>query len=151
MHNERKVSWKTKGQNLACYQYLGACCLHFVMPVHFSMLEWKDFPGKSFPSAHCGRERGRILWSDRAIRQYTPLFAESGGKSHTLPVDTQSCHVENTRAMLPGSTLLSSLKIPHGQLFCGPHFDIIFMLLSFIVFLFYTFMQTFLYESWLVD
>lgn len=50
--------------------------------------------------------------------------------------------------MLPRSTLLSSLKTHHGQLFCGLRFDIIFMLLFFIVFLFYTFMQTFLYKSW---
>lgn len=39
VHNERKVSSKTKGQNLACYQYLEASCLHFVMRVHFSVLE----------------------------------------------------------------------------------------------------------------
>lgn len=39
VHNERKVSSETKGQNLACYQYLEASCLHFVMRVHFSVLE----------------------------------------------------------------------------------------------------------------
>lgn len=39
VHNERKVSSKTKGQNLSRYQYLGASCLHFVMRVRFSVLE----------------------------------------------------------------------------------------------------------------
>lgn len=39
VHHVRKVSSETKGQNLACYQFLEALCLHFVMRVHFSVLE----------------------------------------------------------------------------------------------------------------
>lgn len=39
VHDERKVSSKTKGQSLACHQYLEAPCLRFVMRVRFSALE----------------------------------------------------------------------------------------------------------------
>lgn len=75
VHNERKVSSKTKGQSLACYQYLEASCLHFVMRVHFSVLEWQDFQSEGSRKAQCDGRLGRVLWSDIAVRQWTLAFA----------------------------------------------------------------------------
>lgn len=75
VHNERKVSRKTKGQSLACYQYLEAPCLHFVMRVHFSVLEWQDFQSEGSRKAQCDGVLRKILWFDIAVRQWTFAFA----------------------------------------------------------------------------
>lgn len=61
VHNERKVSSKTKGQDLACYQYLEASCLYFVMRVHFSVLRVTRFSRQKLPVRHIVRELGRVL------------------------------------------------------------------------------------------
>lgn len=104
VHNERKVSSKTKGQSLARYQYLEASCLHFVMRVHFSVLEWQDFQSEGSRKAQCDGRLGRILWSDIAVRQWTLAFAEPGGKLYPPPM-ANSPYLHNTCRLCVWETL----------------------------------------------
>ena len=104
VHNERKVSSKTKGQSLARYQYLEASCLHFVMRVHFSVLEWQDFQSEGSRKAQCDGRLRRILWSDIAVRQWTLAFAEPGGKLYPPPM-ANSPYLHNTCRLCVWETL----------------------------------------------
>lgn len=99
VHNERKVSSKTRGQKSCLLPIPWGILSTFCHACALFSVKMTRFSSQKLPVRQLWRGLGRTLWCDIATRQRAPLFAEPGGKSPTLLTATDlairklKCHV----------------------------------------------------------